>query len=163
MKENPCEGSILRATPSGQAFARIFVDNFINHPTLGKPSCPDPASSAFPLRQAQGSASAKVPQKGTSRTTNPPCASCTNDLRPPPTEMIKAGSISGWTRKNLYFIDAAGFWRTTDDPLFRLDGIFPFSNSNHRSGNRFVLKVRIQCSAYSLVKFLQPLQGCFCV
>jgi hypothetical protein len=35
-------------------------------------------------------------------------------------------------RKNLQILDAAVFWPTTDDPLFRLVGVFPFPSSDHR-------------------------------
>ncbi len=35
-------------------------------------------------------------------------------------------------RKNLRILDAAVFWPTTDDPLFRLVGVFPFPSSDHR-------------------------------
>jgi hypothetical protein len=35
-------------------------------------------------------------------------------------------------RKNLQIVDAAVFWPTTDDPLFRLVGVFPFPSSDHR-------------------------------
>lgn len=35
-------------------------------------------------------------------------------------------------RKNLRLVDAAVFWPTTDDPLFRLVGTFPFPSSDHR-------------------------------
>jgi hypothetical protein len=35
-------------------------------------------------------------------------------------------------RKNLRIEDAAVFWPTTDDELFRLTGVFPFPSSDHR-------------------------------
>jgi hypothetical protein len=35
-------------------------------------------------------------------------------------------------RKNLQIRDAAVFWPTQDDPLFRLTGVFPFPSSDHR-------------------------------
>jgi Endonuclease/Exonuclease/phosphatase family len=35
-------------------------------------------------------------------------------------------------RKNLRISAAAVFWPTTDDPLFRLVGVFPFPSSDHR-------------------------------
>jgi hypothetical protein len=35
-------------------------------------------------------------------------------------------------RKNMKIIDAAVFWPTTDDPVFRLVGVFPFPSSDHR-------------------------------
>ena len=35
-------------------------------------------------------------------------------------------------RKNLRILDSAVFWPTTDDPLFRLVGVFPFPSSDHR-------------------------------
>ncbi|MGD2177161.1 MAG: endonuclease/exonuclease/phosphatase family protein [Anaerolineae bacterium] len=35
-------------------------------------------------------------------------------------------------RKNLRIVDAAVFWPTTDDPLFRLVGTYPFPSSDHR-------------------------------
>jgi Endonuclease/Exonuclease/phosphatase family len=35
-------------------------------------------------------------------------------------------------RKNLQISAAAVFWPTTDDPLFRLVGVFPFPSSDHR-------------------------------
>lgn len=35
-------------------------------------------------------------------------------------------------RKNLRILDAAVFWPTTDDALFRLVGTFPFPSSDHR-------------------------------
>jgi hypothetical protein len=35
-------------------------------------------------------------------------------------------------RKNLQITDAAVFWPTQDDPLFRLTGVFPFPSSDHR-------------------------------
>lgn len=35
-------------------------------------------------------------------------------------------------RKNLRLVGAAVFWPTTDDPLFRLVGVFPFPSSDHR-------------------------------
>jgi 3-phytase len=35
-------------------------------------------------------------------------------------------------RKNLFIEDAGVFWPTTDDPLFRLVGVFPFPSSDHR-------------------------------
>jgi hypothetical protein len=35
-------------------------------------------------------------------------------------------------RKNLGMIDAHVFWPTTDDPLFRLVGVYPFPSSDHR-------------------------------
>ncbi len=35
-------------------------------------------------------------------------------------------------RKNLRITDAAVFWPTQDDPLFRLTGVFPFPSSDHR-------------------------------
>jgi hypothetical protein len=35
-------------------------------------------------------------------------------------------------RKNLRIIEAGVFWPTTDDPLFRLVGTFPFPSSDHR-------------------------------
>jgi hypothetical protein len=35
-------------------------------------------------------------------------------------------------RKNLGKIDAHVFWPTTDDPLFRLVGVYPFRSSDHR-------------------------------
>jgi Endonuclease/Exonuclease/phosphatase family len=35
-------------------------------------------------------------------------------------------------RKDLKIVDAAVFWPTTDDPLFRLVGVFPFPSSDHR-------------------------------
>ena len=34
--------------------------------------------------------------------------------------------------KTLKMLDAAVFWPTTDDPLFRLTGVFPFPSSDHR-------------------------------
>jgi hypothetical protein len=34
--------------------------------------------------------------------------------------------------RNLRIVDAAVFWPTTDDPLFRLTGRFPFPSSDHR-------------------------------
>jgi hypothetical protein len=35
-------------------------------------------------------------------------------------------------RKNIRIVDAAVFWPTSDDPLFRLVGTFPFPSSDHR-------------------------------
>lgn len=35
-------------------------------------------------------------------------------------------------RKNIKIIEAGVFWPTTDDPLFRLVGVFPFPSSDHR-------------------------------
>jgi 3-phytase len=35
-------------------------------------------------------------------------------------------------RKNLRIVDSGVFWPTTDDPLFRLVGVFPFPSSDHR-------------------------------
>jgi Endonuclease/Exonuclease/phosphatase family/Divergent InlB B-repeat domain len=35
-------------------------------------------------------------------------------------------------RKNMKIADAAVFWPTMDDPLFRLVGVFPFPSSDHR-------------------------------
>jgi hypothetical protein len=35
-------------------------------------------------------------------------------------------------RKDLKIVDAAVFWPITDDPLFRLVGVFPFPSSDHR-------------------------------
>jgi hypothetical protein len=35
-------------------------------------------------------------------------------------------------RKNMKIVDAAVFWPTTDDPVFRLVGVFPFPSSDHR-------------------------------
>jgi hypothetical protein len=35
-------------------------------------------------------------------------------------------------RKNLQISEAAVFWPTTDDPFFRLVGVFPFPSSDHR-------------------------------
>jgi hypothetical protein len=35
-------------------------------------------------------------------------------------------------RKNLQITDAAVFWPKSDDPLFRLVGVFPFPSSDHR-------------------------------
>ena len=35
-------------------------------------------------------------------------------------------------RKNIRIVDAEVFWPTTDDPLFRLVGTFPFPSSDHR-------------------------------
>jgi hypothetical protein len=35
-------------------------------------------------------------------------------------------------RKNLGMIDAHVFWPTTEDPLFRLVGVYPFPSSDHR-------------------------------
>lgn len=35
-------------------------------------------------------------------------------------------------RKNLKIVDAGVFWPTSNDPLFRLVGVFPFPSSDHR-------------------------------
>lgn len=35
-------------------------------------------------------------------------------------------------RKNLQIVDAGVFWPTSNDPLFRLVGVFPFPSSDHR-------------------------------
>ena len=35
-------------------------------------------------------------------------------------------------RKSLRIVDAGVFWPTTDDPLFRLVGVFPFPTSDHK-------------------------------
>jgi hypothetical protein len=68
-------------------------------------------------------------QGGVNLTHRTPARYDTADFAEPPGN-LRADYVL--PRKSLRIVQAGVFWPTTDDPLFRLVGVFPFPTSDHK-------------------------------
>ncbi|HEX6755294.1 MAG TPA: endonuclease/exonuclease/phosphatase family protein [Mycobacteriales bacterium] len=95
------------------------IQQLLDHPLVNTSVTPS----------SEGAVEQAALQGGVNLTHRTPARYDTADFAEPPGN-LRADYVL--PRKSLRIVQAAVFWPTTDDPLFRLVGVFPFPTSDHK-------------------------------